>query len=415
MDKKSYNFRNIYTKNFHALTHKNFRNFWLGQFVSLMGNWMQNIGLTWLVLSITNSAFLLSLLETIRFLPITIFSLFAGVIVDKYSNKKILLITQVASMIFAFILSALVFTHTERYEYILIIALMLGFINTIYMPARQSFTVELTGKEDLMNAIALSSVTANIAKIAGPSLGAVILAIWGPGWCFFLNGLSFLVVIISLICIRDYTGIEKKSTDNNVFKEITDGFKYVVKKKELIEIILLVTILGIFVFNYDVIVPVFTRDVLHQSEKVYGLLMSFMGVGALIGAIIISAKSKFTPSMKAIIGMSLIESALLVLISFTKNYYLTAVLLAIGAIFNMWFSTATNSSIQLSTKDEYRGRVMSVYFLVYSGTAPIGYMFAGTAMDKVGASKAFFACGAISIVLIGILVLFYKLKMRHPD
>lgn len=322
--------KNMYNKRFHALTNKDFRIYWFGQCISLMGTWMQNIGMTWLVLSITGSPFLLGLLETVRFLPITLFSLFAGVVIDKYPKRKILLITQTISMILAFTLSALVFTHMIRYEYVLILALILGFSNTIDMPARQSFTVEMTGKEDLMNAIALSSVTFNLARIVGPAAGALVLAFFGAGWCFLLNGFSFMAVIVSLLRIKAKPYVRQKTKNSNIFQEIKDGLKYISQEKQLLQILLLTIIVGIFVYNYDIIIPVFVKNVLNQREKVYGLLISSLGIGSLFGALMVSVKSKSGPKMKILIGCSVMEAILLILISFTRIYYLTAIVLVIS-------------------------------------------------------------------------------------
>lgn len=396
-------FNNMYNNKFHALTHKNFRIYWMGQCVSLIGTWMQNIGLTWLVYSITGSPFLLGLLETVRFLPITLFSLFAGVIVDKYPKRKILLITQIISMVLAFILAALIFTNKTRYEYILILALLLGLSNTIDMPARQSFTVEMTGKEDLMNAIALSSVTFNLAKIVGPAIGALVLALWGAKWCFLLNGLSFIAVIISLLKIHVHPYVREKTHSSNMLKEIKDGLIYIVHERRLIETILLITIVGIFVYNYIILIPVLTKITLHQDEKIYGVLMSSLGIGSLLGAMLLSIKSKSRVSFRMLMFSSALLSLLLIFIGLTKIYYITMILLAVSGIINIWFSTYSNLILQIKTKDEYRGRVMSVYSLVESGTAPIGYMFSGTAADKLGADNTFLLCGFITIILIAML------------
>jgi len=187
--------KRLINNNFHALTNQNYRYFWLGQCVSLIGTWMQSIGQIWLVYTLTNSPLLLGVLGAMQFLPVTILTLFSGVLIDKYPKKKILLVTQSVSMILALTLAALVFTHTVKYEYILILAVLLGITNSIDMPARQSFMIEIAGREDLMNAIALNSVTFNLAKILGPSMGAVLMVALGAGWCFLINGLSFIAVI----------------------------------------------------------------------------------------------------------------------------------------------------------------------------------------------------------------------------
>lgn len=397
--------------NFPALTHDNFRIYWLGQCVSLIGTWMQSIGQTWLVFSLTGSPLLLGLLGAIQFLPITVFSLFAGVVIDKYPKKKILLITQFISMILAFTLSALVFTHTVKYEYVLILALILGFTNTIDMPTRQSFTIEMAGKEDLMNAIALNSATFNLARILGPAIGALVMASFGAGWCFLLNGFSFMAVLVSLFKIAVKPYVRKKVSDNNMLKEIKDGLKYIAGEPALLQTILMVLIIGIFVFNFNVLIPVFAKNVLHQGEKVYGLLMSSLGVGSLCGALMVSVKSKSGPNIKVLIGSSVIVSIMLILVSFTKTYYSTAILLVIIGIFNIWFSTTANSTLQIKAKDEYRGRVMSVYSLVFAGASPIGNMFAGLTTERFGANTAFLLSGVSALVLIILLRLLFKLSL----
>ncbi len=287
------NSKNIVNNNFHALSHKNFRYYWLGQCVSLIGTWIQNIGQSWIVLSLTGSPFLLGLLGTIQFLPITIFSLFAGVVIDKYPKKKILIITQTISMILAFVLATLVFTNNVKYEYVLILALILGFSNTIDMPTRQAFTVEMVGKEDIMNAIALNSATFNLARIAGPAIGAVFMVFFGAGWCFLINGFSFMAVIFSLLKIEVNPYVRKKAVNSNMLKEIKDGLIYIAQDSTLMQTILMVLVVGIFVFNYNILIPVFTKNVLHQGEKIYGLLMAALGIGSLAGALMVSARRHY--------------------------------------------------------------------------------------------------------------------------
>lgn len=400
--------KNALSHSFPALTHDNFRIYWLGQCVSLIGTWMQSIGQTWLVFSLTGSPMLVGLLGAIQFLPITFFSLFAGVVIDKYPKKTILLITQFISMILAFTLSILVFTHTVRYEYILILAFILGLSNTIDMPTRQSFTIEMAGKQDLMNAIALNSATFNLARIIGPAIGALIMAALGAEWCFLLNGLSFMAVIFSLLKIKVKPYVRKKAT-NNMLKEIKDGLKYIASEPSLLKTILMVSIIGIFVFNFNVLIPVFTKTVLHQEEQVYGFLMSALGVGSFLGALMVSFKSKSGPKANVLMGSAVVVSIALMLISFTKIYYFTGFLLIITGIFNIWFSTTANSTLQITAKDEYRGRVMSVYSLVFAGTAPLGNMFAGFVADKFGAHTAFFLTGLLTLICVVLLTLLFKI------
>ena len=402
--------KTVLRTNFPALSHKNLRIYWLGQCVSLIGTWAQSIGQTWLVLSLTGSPLLLGILGALQFLPITLFSLFAGVLIDRYPKKKIILLTQFTSMILAFTLAALVFTHTVTYEYILILALILGFSNTLDMPARQAFTIELAGKNDLMNAIALNSATFNLARIIGPAIGALIMASFGAGWCFLLNGFSFMAVIVSLLKVEVTTYVRKNLSDNNMLKEIIDGLIYIAKEPALLQTLVMVLIIGIFVFNFNILIPVFTKNILHLEASIYGLLMSALGVGSLFGALMVSVKSRSGPNMKILLRSSIIVSLTLILISFTRTYYYTAMLLVMTGIFNIWFSTTANSTLQITSKDEYRGRVMSVYSLVFAGASPIGNMFAGITTDLLGANTAFLLSGVMTLVLIALVSLYFKLR-----
>jgi len=398
--------------NFHAITHKNYRYFWFGQCISLIGTWTQTIGQSWLVLSLTGSPLLLGIVGAMQFLPITFFSLFAGVLTDKFSKKKILVFTQTVSMLLAFILSALVFTHAVKYGYIIALALCLGFCNTLDMPTRQSFIVEIVGKEDLMNAITLNSATFNLARIIGPAIGAMLMAYLGAGWCFLLNGFSFMAVIYGLVHIEAVNYVRKKSSEQSMFKEIKNGLKYIKNNLVLLETIMLISIMGVFVFNYNVLIPVFTKNVLHMAEKTYGMLMSALGAGSLIGALLMSFRSKVGPSKKLMIGSSLAIGIMLILTGSSNLYYFTAISLAITGIFNMFFSTTANTTLQINSKDEYRGRVMSVYTLVFAGSAPLGNLFSGFVAEKYGADAVFMISGACTIVLILLLITWSRLRKK---
>ncbi len=402
--------KRIINNNFHALTHKNYRYFWMGQCLSLIGTWTQNIGQSWLVLSLTGSPFLLGLVGAMQFLPITFFSLFAGVLTDKFPKKKILIFTQSVSMILAFILSALVFTNTLKYEHLIALALCLGFCNTLDMPTRQAFNVEIVGKDDLMNAIALNSATFNLARIIGPAIGALLMGYLGAGWCFLLNGFSFMAVIYGLVHIEAINYVRKKASEKGMLKEILDGLKYIKSKSILLETLILISIMGVFVFNYNVLIPVFTKTILHMQEKTYGILLSALGAGSLIGALLMSFKSKNGPNKILMIGSSIGIGIMLIFTGISNLYYLTALSLAITGIVNMFFSTTANSMLQLNSKDEYRGRVMSVYSLVSAGFTPLGSLLSGFVAEKHGADTCFILSGIATIILILLLVTWAKLR-----
>lgn len=402
------NIRRFFKQNFHALYHKNFRYYWFGQCISLIGTWMQSMGQSWLVYTLTKSALLLSLVSTIQFLPVMLFSLFAGVMIDRFPKKKVLIATQTVSMVLAFMLSILVFTHTVQYWHILILALILGVTNTLDMPTRQSFMIEIAGKEDLMNAISLNSAVFNLARIIGPAIGGIMLASFGAGWCFFINGISFLAVIYGLLRIDAESYVRDKKENSNIIHEIHDGIKYIVEKPLLMETLILVTIVGIFVFNYNVFLPIFTKSILHKGSGAYGTLMAVLGVGSLFGALATSIKSKTGPKSLQMIFSTIAISVIFIILGFCTNYFLTIVLLIINGFFNIIFSTTANSTLQINSSNEYRARVMSVYTLLFAGITPFGSLTSGVSIEYFGAGKAYMLFGIIMIILTGGLIIVFK-------
>ncbi|WP_430829096.1 MFS transporter [Clostridium ihumii] len=398
---------------FPALKHKNFRYFWLGQCVSLIGSWMQSTTQGWLVQEITvnNSAFLLGLLNALQFTPMMIFSLFAGVFIERFSKQKILLFTQIGLMAMALIQGVLVLTGTIKYWHLLIIAVINGIINTIDMPTRQSFVIELVGKEDLMNGIALNSSVFNAARMLGPAVAGIIIAYVGIAGCYLINAVSFIPVIYGISKIRTVYK-KKESKDINVIKDIKDGLIYIKGNKVLVKSFALITVMGIFAYNYNVIIPLFAVETLGLSSKGYGFLMSALGSGSLIGALLMATRSKGGPKSKVIVGASYIMGVLLIILGINRNQYMMAALLAFVGIFNITFSTNSNSTVQLNSKDEYRGRVMSVYSLLFAGVTPIGSLFTGTISNEFGPSNAFVFSGIISMIFVTIVLLFGSSKKR---
>ncbi|TXK76771.1 MFS transporter [Paenibacillus sp. N3.4] len=391
-------------RHFHALTHRNYRYLWFGQCVSLIGTWMQNIGQSWLVLTITGSPLKLGIVSACQFLPILCFSLFAGIIVDKFPKKNILLLTQTVAMLLAFTLAILVLTDTVKYSYIIILALLLGLNNTLDMPTRQAFNIEIVGKEDLMNAIALNSTTFNMARIVGPSIGAVMMALLGAGWCFLLNGISFLAVLYGLLHIKAAPYVRKKRSSDGIMKEIKDGILYIARDPLLAQTVLLVTVIGTLAFNFNVLIPVFTRSVLHMGETTYGTLMSCLGIGSFAGALTMSFQSRRGPRLKLSIICSLVIAVCLIFNGLSSSVWICGAMLALTGYFNILFATNSNSSLQMHAKEEYRARVMSVYSLVFAGSTPIGSLLAGFVADRYGANGAFVCCGVLTAILCLIII-----------
>jgi MFS family permease len=392
---------------FPALSYRNFRLYWGGQLISLVGTWMQNIGQAWLVLQLTDSAFKLGAVTALQFLPLTLFSLFAGTFVDRFPKRRILLCTQTSFMILALILATLTYLNKIAYWHILILALCLGIVNTLDLPARQSIFVELVGKDSLMNAIALNSTVFQLGKVMGPAVAGILIGLLGMGPCFYLNALSFCPVILSLWLI-DTPCQGKKIKDQNIFLNILDGLSHVRNHSSILLPLVLLAFFGIFVINnYNVLVPVYAKENLEQNALGYGFLMTSLGLGSLLGAISLAAKSKRGPRMRVLFGGGFGVSISMFLLGFEKVYILACVTLFVLGICHIIFIVSVNSTIQLYSEDQMRGRVMSIYALVYDGATPIGSLFSGQISEVGGVNLSLAACGGAGFLVVVIAALIF--------
>lgn len=393
---------------FIALRHKNFRYYLIGMTVSVIGTWMQNIAQPWLAYNLTDSPFLLSLVSALQFTPMLLFSLFAGVLIDRFPKKRILIFTQSASLVITLFLAILVWTGQVRYWHLLVMSTALGIVNTLDMPTRQAFVVELAGRDDLMNAIALNSSMFNLSRIIGPAIAGIIMAYLGISACFFVNSFSFAAVLVSLFFIKPEGVTIKQKTKAKILPEIMEGLRYIRKNDILLDTLLIIAIVGTFAPNFGVLIPVFAKQILHQKETGYGLLMSCLGVGSLLGSMFIASLSRSGPKGFIRHAVPFIVGIFLILTGFTNLYILTALFLAVTGFFFVAFSSNANSTMQLNTNDEYRGRVMSVYSLIFAGSTPFGNLYAGAISDRLNARVGFAACGIIIIILM--VPLLYRVK-----
>lgn len=391
----------IHSRIFASLKHRNFRFFWTGQCISLVGTWMQNIAQSWLVLDLTKSAFWLGVVNMIQFLPPLFFSLHAGAFIDRVSKKKLLIVTQMTMMMLAFLLSIDVLTHTVRFWHILIAAGLLGLANTFDMPTRQSFMVELVGKEDLRNAIVLNSSVFNAARVVGPSVAGIVIAQLGNGLCFLLNAISFIPVIAGIVMIRlDSKPLESRIATAGVWGEIKDGLRYVRGTPVVFAAISLLAVVNVFALNFNVLIPLYAKNVFHGGAQNFGFLMSANGVGALTSSLILAMHSQEKPTLRNLIIAALVLCSFELLLV-PVRYFALAYLLLIGVGFAMIaFTTTTNSLIQFNTPDQLRGRVMSIYTLVFSGFTPFGSFLSGSVSNLWGAPVAMGLGGSISLAFI---------------
>ncbi|WP_027623844.1 MFS transporter [Clostridium lundense] len=402
------NTNNMIKNYFPALTHKEFKNFWIGCMISLIGTWIQNTGQAWLVLTLTNSSFKLGIVSALQFTPVLIFSLFAGAVIDNIPKRKILLFTQTGFMILAFILCFLVLTNKVQYWHVLVLAFLLGCINTLDMPTRQSFMIELVGKEDLINAIALNSSVFNGARLIGPGVSGIMIHYFGFTLCFFLNALSFIPLIYSIYKINIKENNKFFDKKKNIMKDVKEGIRYICKNPIIYRTVIIIAIVGTFAMNYSVLIPLQAKMVLNQGSKEYGYLMSCMGAGSFIAAVFVAAKNRSGPKRLLLYFSGTAISLFLVGIGFTKSFTVSAILLFLIGIFNILFTTTANSRIQLNVCDEYRGRVMSVYSLVFTGVTPIGSIFTGYVSTKFNVPFTFILSGIVTVIFIWVLFVIPK-------
>lgn len=395
---------------FAALKHKSYRYYWIGMAISTTGTWMQNVAQPWLAYNLTDSEFMLGLVSALQFLPALLFSLFAGVIIDKFPKKKILYLTQIASFIITLVLAILTYTGNIAFWHLIITSTLLGIVNTIDMPARQSFVIELVGREDLTNGIALNSVQFNVARILGPALAGIIMGPWGVGSCFLINSVTYGAVIISLLFVKPYPMPKEPMKQVNMMANIAEGLKFIYRKKELLIPLLFLAVGATFAMNMNVLVPPFAKKILGQGETGFGFLMSLAGVGALAGALTMATVSKGGPKKMFLYVFPLIAGILVMAIGFTNIYVLTGATLLLVSFFYMIFMASVNTTMQMNSENEFRGRVMSVYSLVVAGSTPLGNLYAGAFAENMSASAGFIACGVAILVL---LVPLYILLKKH--
>lgn len=396
---------------FPALSHKPFRWFWGGQIISVIGTWTQNIGQAWLVLQLTNSPFLLGLVSAVQFLPMMLLSLHAGAWIDRVSKRRIIIMTQFTLMILAFTLALLVGTGLIQYWMLLILALILGIANTADVPARQSFVIELAGREDLTNAIALNSAVFNAGRIVGPAIAGIIMGLWGPMWCFLINGISFIGVISILMFLPSIPQDNKTAPKKGkVWPEIKEGLSYIRKTPTILLCISVMGFISAIAMNMSVLVPAFAKMELNQQALGYGFLMSAMGVGALIGALTVAVRSGTKTQWRTIFTGAVGLAVFSILLGVQTDYTAAAIMLVFMGWSMITFSASVNSMIQLTVADEFRGRVMSVYSLVFGGITPIGSIYAGSLAHIWGAGVTFVISGILSL---GFLAFIGYILQRH--
>lgn len=383
---------------FRSLRYRNFRLFFGGQSISLIGTWIQRIAMPWLVYDLTNSVVLLGIVGFAGQIPTFLLASYAGVIVDRKNRYRILIATQVLAMIQALTLAALVFSGSIQVWHILLLSVMLGLINAFDMPARQSFMVEMVEKkENLGNAIALNSTMVNGARLLGPSIAGVLIAITGEGMCFLINGLSYLVVIASLFSMK-IVPKERKAKTTKIIHELKEGFQYTFGFKPVRFIILLLALVSLMGMPYSVLMPVYAKEILQGNSNTFGFLMGASGLGALSSALYLASRRNAYGLERVIPFSAVVFGTGLILLAFSRVFWLAMLVMILTGSGMMLVMASSNTVIQTVIDDSKRGRVMSFYAMAFMGTAPFGSLLAG-ALAKVIGTPMTLAIGGFSCIV----------------
>ena len=387
---------------FGALAHRNFRLFFIGQGISLIGTWMQNVGEGWLILTLTNSPFYVGLTSALSSLGVLLFSLYAGVIADRTDKRRFIVFMQVAFMLEAFAFAILVWTGVIQVWHVLTLATLLGIASAFDIPMRQSFVYDMVGKDDLMNAIALNSSLFNGARVIGPAIAGLLIAAVGIAACYFLNGLSYIAVIAGLLMMTLPRAQRVESTVS-VWAGFREVLVYLRNDARLRVLMILTAILSIFGFPYLTMMPVFARDVLHRGAGGYGALTSSVGIGAVLGALGVALRSSRIRARGRLMLMGgTAFGILLILFAGSRSLALSMVLLGLAGCAMIVNNSITNTLLQMAAPDHLRGRIMGFYSFVFVGMAPFGAFLFGIVAEHTGVSTTIAAGGAIVAVAVTI-------------
>ncbi len=398
---------------FSAFQHRNYRLFFGGQFISLVGTWMQMVAEGWLVYKLSSSTFVLGLVRFLNTFPVTLFALAGGAIADRVNKRRILIATQTVSMVLAFTLFALVGLEVVKVWQVALLGLCLGLANAFDIPARQSFVVEMVGKEHLMNAIALNSSMFNGSRVFGPALAGVLIGLLGIASCFFINGLSFLAVIAGYLLMR-FPKTESPKVQHESIREATmTAIRYVAGHRVLRAVMILVSVVSLFGLNYSVLMPAFARDVLHVQAAGYGYLLAANGLGAFLGAITLAALGNYPRKRLLVFGGLFGFSVMIAAFALSRNLWLSSILLVCAGWFQIIFFATANTLVQLRSPDELRGRMMGIYSFCFIGLSPFGSLLTGGAARIMPASTTI-VIGATICILAGLITMWLVPPQPQP-
>jgi MFS family permease len=382
-----------------ALKYRNYRLFFGGQIVSLVGNWMTSVATSWLVYRLTGSAWMLGVIGFAGQIPAFVLAPVAGLMVDRVNKHRLLVITQTLAMLQSFALAAVTLSGRATIAGLILLNVVDGIITAFDMPLRQSFVVEMIEKkEDLGNAIALNSSMVNAARLVGPSLGGIVIALAGEGWCFFLDGVSFLAVIYALLAMRVRATAPKPPHAGGALAEMREGWDYVVNSRPIRSIILLLALVSLVGVPYTVLIPLYAGNILQGGPHTLGLMMTATGTGALAGAIWLASRKSVLGLGRVIPISAAAFGAGLVAFAYSTTLWLSLPLLLITGAGFMTQMASSNTIVQTIVDDDKRGRVMSFFMMAFLGTAPFGSLLAGSMAERFGAPRTLLFGGACCLI-----------------
>ena len=393
-----------------ALRHRDFRVFFAGQAVALVGSWMQQVAQAWLVLSLTNSPLRLGLVGSLNFLPVLLFAIVGGAVADRLPKRRLLVITQSLLGCQTLALATLIVTGRVRYWHVCVLAIVWGIANTVDLPVRQAFVVELAGRADVTSAVALNSAAFNVARIAGPAVGGVLIARAGVAPAYFINAGAFVVVIVTLFLIRA-RGAPAPRQGTTIGAEIREGVRYALATPRIMSLLAVLFVVSITVFNFSIYVPLFARQVLGRGPEGFGLLMASVGMGAVGGALTLGALR--APSLSLLFVTGFLSCAGLLVMSLVDRFGVAAVaLFALGWI-SVMVVAGCQAALQLAAPDRLRGRIMSLHTFIYGGVFPFGAFAVGSISEHWGVSWAYRVAGLFGLGGLSLVVAWWRLRARE--
>ena len=395
---------------FSSLRTRNYRLYFTAQLISVSGTWMQTVAQAWLVLHLSGSSVDLGIVVGLQFLPMLLLGPFGGLVADRVNKRKLLYVTQSAGGLLALVLGVLVVTHAVELWQVYLLATLLGVVNVFDNPARQTFVMEMVGRDDLPNAVSLNTVVMNASRVVGPAIGGVVIVLFGLGVCFFVNAASYVAVLIGLSMMRSRE-LHPTEHVSRAKGQIRDGFRYVWRTPSLRNTLLAIAVIGIFAYNFTVTLAVLAKVTFHGGAGAYSLLTSCMGVGAVMGGLLAAHRARPTPRLLQV--LALVFGGLLAAVALAPTLLIASILIVFMGAASIGFIATANATLQLSADPTMRGRVMALYAMAFLGTTPIGAPLVGAIAQWTNPRVALLTGAVATVMAAGMLMWRHQVGLRR--